>query len=157
MYRRVSVGFSHRAPMLSIARSSENAACRPANETEEHTGSDRPCDALGISQHVHAAASRCIDGISRRLVPPIAIPPPPVCPQSVFPMVCPYPVRDEFDPHGSTQGIHGPAALHALHLARSHDQSNRGGRCQSIFPPLHSAKAPVCSSVWASVPSPPRT
>src|SRR5580658_5784167 len=96
-----------------------------------------------------------IDDVGLRPVPAIPISPPPVSPQSVFPMVCPYPVRDEFDPHGSTQGTHGPAAVRALHLMRSHDQSNLGGRCQSIFPRFHSAKARVCSSVWASVPSRP--
>src|SRR5580700_1884258 len=54
-YRRVSVGLRHRAPLLSIVPEQREMRCDVRHEAEEHTGSDRPCDALGISLHVHAA------------------------------------------------------------------------------------------------------
>ena len=155
-YRRVSVGFSGIVPRcLRLVRVARNAVCdprtRPRN-TPVVIGLAAPWEFHGMFTRL---LSRRIDDVSRRPVPAIPIPLPQVSPRSVSPMVCPYPVRDEFDPHGSTQGTHGPAAVRALHLVRSHDQSNLGGRCQSTFSQLSSARAPVRSSVWASVPLPP--
>jgi len=68
--------------------------------------------------------SRCIDDVSRRLVAPIPIPPPPVCPRSVSPMACPYSVRDEFDPDFAQR-------YHPVLPFCSHCVSERCRKCRS--------------------------
>jgi len=94
-YRRVSVGFRHRAPALSIGPQKREVRCAARHEAEEHTNSARlamPCD---FHRLFTPSLSRCMDDVSRRLVSPIPIASPPVFLRSVSPMVCPYPVRDE--------------------------------------------------------------
>jgi hypothetical protein len=77
--------------------------CATANETEENTVID-----LAMPREFHRMftrpLSRCIDDVSRRLVPAIPIPPSSVCLRSVSPMVCPNHLRAN-EPGGACQDL----------------------------------------------------